>query len=283
MNEFTLDYRNLVYAESRIITVSRWRKRNSDYHLRCVYYINEVGNDKGFHNFFNENLDVMDYPQARKYLNWKAPKEIKRPYITRKQRMAGYTEEAHEAQNKYLSLRVYPSSKFYYAVGNSQQERESVFRDAIRQSMIRLITETKIPLKWVAAVNASASYMVGIIIIPKTIFDGETNQSVVVKNCFPPSFFSRGKPTAAENTNHIEKMIATALFDCAAQTKDFENRIDDLIEISRKYKFELPISYYALRYLDGEGNLITEREKMRLSFNKRYEQFALERTSPAKS
>lgn len=259
-----LSYRDLVYTETRIVTVSKWRKRNSDYHLRCVYYSNEVGKDKGFHNFFNESLDVMDYPQAAEHLNWKAPKKkIKRPYITRKQRMAGYFEEAPEAQNKYLSLRVYPVSKFYYAVGNSRQERESVFRDAIRQSMIRLITETKIPLKWVAAVNASASHMVGVIIIPKTIFDGETGQSVVVKDCFPKPFFKRDK-TTPENINHIEKEIAKALFDCAALDEKFENRIDDLIEISRKYKFELPVSYYALRYLDGEGNLITERERRSL-------------------
>ncbi len=50
-------------------------------------------------------------------------------------------------------------------------------------------------------------------------------------------------------------------FECAAQDKNFENRIDDLIEVSRRYKFQLPVNYYAFRYLDDEGNLITERER----------------------
>lgn len=256
-----------IYSNTRIVAVSRWKNSCSDYYLSTIYYQSCAGYDTGYRNFFNENLDVMTVAPARKHLNWKAPKKkIKRYYITRKQRMAGYSEEAPEARNKYLSLRIYPSNKFYYAIGNSRQERESVFRDAIRQSMIQLSDETKTPLKWVAAVNASEPAMVGVIIMPKTVFDGETKQSVEVKDCFPPSCFIREKPTE-ENTNHIERMIATALFDCAAQTEDFENRIDYLIEISRKYKFKLPLNYYALRYLDAEGNLITEREKMLLSFN----------------
>ncbi len=104
----------------------------------------------------------------------------------------------------------------------------------------------------------------------------------MIEKCFPSSFFKRDAPTA-ENINLIEKTIAKAFFDCAVHNENFEYQIDRMIEISRKYKFELPLSYYAFRYLDDEGNLITEGEKMRLNFNKRYEQFRLETTNRAES
>ncbi len=278
---------DLIHSDSRIVAVSKWRNPCRDYHLRYIYYATEAGYDKGFRNFFNESLDVMTVAQAQKHLNWEMPKRVKKRkrYATRKHSLNHSFDELPASLNKYLTLCVYPSSDFYYCSGKSQNERELAFLNAVRQSMIQLIAETELPLNWVAAVNASSIYMRAMIVVSKKIFDSEKREFTILDKkhkCFPPSFFSREKPTA-ENTNHIEETIAKAFFDCAAQTEDFENRIDKLIEISRKYKFELPLNYYAFRYLDDKGNLITEREKMLLSSNKRYEQFTLERKSPAKS
>ncbi len=79
----------------------------------------------------------------------------------------------------------------------------------------------------------------------------------------------------------MENTIAKAFFECAAQCEDFEKRIDRFIELSRKFNFELPLSYYPHRYLDEEGNLMTEMEKMRFDYNKKREQFELTQISPA--
>jgi hypothetical protein len=248
---------NLARSNKRIVAVSKWRNPPTVHHLKDIYYRNWVGYDRGYRNFFNENLDVMGVAQAQKHLDWKLA-----------------------ANNGYSTLCIYPSSDFYFCFRESRAEKESIFRDAIRQSMIHLTNEVNFSLDWVAAVNASCCFMVGIVVISEVGFDAEIGQIRFLKNCFPKSFFERNKPTA-ENTNYIENTIAKAFFERAAQAENFEMRIDNLIEISRKYKFELPLSYYAFRYLDDEGNLITEREKMRLSFNKRYEQFRLETTNPA--
>ena len=162
----------------------------------------------------------------------------------------------------FYPLCVYPNSMFYWATGKSDLERKTDFRNVIRHSMIQLVAETEIPLNWVAAVRvAKSSEMVAMIVVSKKIFDMEMGEFILLKECFPFVFYDRAK-SIYDGLNHIEFTIAKSFFECAAQSENFESRVDDLIKISRKYKFELPLSYYAFRYLDAEGNLMTAHEKM---------------------
>jgi hypothetical protein len=173
-------------------------------------------------------------------------------------------------RHKILKLFIFPSRSLFNCFKNLKIERELAVQNVIRKSVERLLIETKSPLRWVAAVDSSPFQPFGMVILLREIFNVETLQFQIVKNCLPQSFLERDEPKV-ENINIIEKIFAQTFFECAEQDENFENLIDDFIYISRKYKFELPLSYYAFRYLDDEGNLITKHEKMRLSFNKRYE------------
>ena len=227
---------NLIRSDRRIVAVSKWKNQSSVYHLKGIYSKNRTGYEKGYRNFFNELANTLTVAQAADCLNWKL------------------------SSSNYLTLQIYPSSEFYFSISDSRDERENIFRAVIRRAMTRLIREISLPLNWVAAVNASSPFMVGTVVISKVIFDDKTRKSKVVKHYFPRSFFERNEPTA-ENVNHIESAIAESFFECAALTEDFESRIDRLIEISRRYNFKLPVRYYAFRYLDGAGNLMTELER----------------------
>lgn len=251
---------NLRFSNKRIVAVSKHYKFLTDSHLQSLYYRYPIRKGKGFRNFFNVNSDKVTCAEARKHLIWLNNTSIK---------------------YRILKLFVFPSYSLFNCFGNLETERESVFQNVIRESVERLLTEAKLPLRWIAAVDANQFEPFGIVILSREIFDVETSEFYTVKNCFPKYFLERDEPKS-ENINFIEKTFAQTFFECAAQNENFENRIDDLIKVSRKYKFELPLSYYAFRYLDDEGHLITEREKMRLSFNKRYEKFRLETTNSAK-
>jgi hypothetical protein len=250
---------NLRFSNKRIVAVSNHYKRLPDSHLQYLYYQYPTRKEKGFRNFFNVDSDKVTCAEARKYLIW-----LNNTFL----------------KYRVLKLYVFPSCSLFNCFGSSEVERESAFQNVIRQSVERLLTEAKLSLRWIAAVDANRFEPFGVVVLSREIFDVETSEFYAVKNCFPKSFLERDEPKS-ENINFIEKTFAQAFFESAARNENFENRIDDLIEVSRKYKFELPLSYYAFRYLDDEGNLITEREKMRLNFNKRYEQFRLETTNPA--
>ena len=177
-------------------------------------------------------------------------------------------ESGAESINKYSTLCIYPNSEFYWCIGRSNVERKNAFRDVIRHSMNQLVSETGLPLKWVAAVQAdSSSKMIAMIVTTKKIPDPETGQFRMLKKCFPPSFLDR-KLLSAKDMGYAESIIARAFFECAVQSANFEKCIDNFIELSRKYNFELPLNYYPYRYLDEAGNLMTEAEKMRSDFHK---------------
>lgn len=230
---------NLRFSNKRIVAVSSRYKHLSDSHLQSLYYRYPARKGKGFRNFFNSESDKIACTEARKHLIWLRNTLLK---------------------YRVLKLFVFPSCSLFNCFGEAETERETAFQNVIRASVERLLNEAKLPLRWIAAVDADRFEPFGVIILSREIFDLEASEFYTVKNCFPKSFFERDEPKS-ENINFIEKTFAQTFFESAAQNENFENRIDDLIEVSRKYGFELPLSYYAFRYLDAEGNLITERER----------------------
>lgn len=216
---------NLRFSDSRIVAVSSHPKFVSGNHLHYIYYSYPIYARKGFRNFFNVNSNVMTCAKAQKYLDW---------------------SRTSFNRNKILTLHIFPSRPLLNCFGKSEAERGEVFQSVIREAVKRLLVEANLFLKWIAAVDASRYQPRGIVVIPKTVFDVETRQFKTVKNCFPRPFLERNEPKS-ENTNFVEKIFAQTFFDIAAQDENFENRIDDLIEVSRRYKFQLPVNYYAFR------------------------------------
>lgn len=55
-----------------------------------------------------------------------------------------------------------------------------------------------------------------------------------------------------------------------------EYDIDELIKLARDTNFELPIEFYAHRYLDAEGNLMTKHEKDMLDHRRKMDKWNAE-------
>lgn len=210
---------SLFRSEKRIIAVSWWKDSSSVSHLENISYKNWNGCGRGYGRFLNETASKMTPSKAKDCLNWKI-------------------------SSKNLTLQIYPSNDFYYCFNESSEEREFLFRAAIRRAMIQMKDEINLPLNWVAAVSASYPMMATIVI--SKIIPNKKQKFKEVDKCFPASFFRRDK-SAIQNLNYIEYSVAKAFFECAGQTIKFQSRIDDLIRIARKYDFDLPVGYYAFR------------------------------------
>ncbi len=230
---------NFLFADHRIIIVTAHLRIATKSNLDFIYYRYSNYAKNGFRNFFNLHSDKMTCTEARKFLEW---------------------DNIYFNRTKILTLHFFPSHPLLNCFGSSEEEREKVFRNIIRETVERLMTEAKLSLNWVAAVDVNSYEPRGIVVMHKMIFDAKKSKFKVLKHCFPKSFLVHDEPRA-KTLNFMEKTFTEIFFDRAAQGEDFENRIDDLILISRKYKVKLPLSYYAFRYLDSKGNLITECEK----------------------
>lgn len=109
-------------------------------------------------------------------------------------------------KNKVLILYIYPSRPLFNCLGHSETESEMVFQNVIREAVDQLMIEAQLSMKWVAAVNANHRQPFGMVIIPKLIFDDETWQFKLVKNCFPKPFLERDAPESDKYKSYRENI-----------------------------------------------------------------------------
>lgn len=159
--------KNLRFSDSRIVAVSSHPKSVSGNHLHYIYYSYPIYTRKGSRNFFNVNSNVMTCAEAQKYLNW---------------------SRTSFNRNKALTLHIFPSRPLLNCFGNSEAERGEIFQNVIRTAVKRLPVEAKLSLKWIAVVDANRYQPRGMGIIPRTVFDTETQQFKTVKNSFQDLF-----------------------------------------------------------------------------------------------
>lgn len=276
----------------RIFSVYRWRNPPVKSFLKNLYYYNWVGDEKkGYRNFFNHEQNHMTVGQAKDYLNW------------------NFFDNAH-----FTAFRIYTDWTIKRLSGSSREEKEICFRDLIRDAVPKLLDKIGIDLNWIGAVNAKSTDMVAMIVFSNVVlsekikadlfkeakpreatfddcqkflekrsakrdffeYKDEIENFTILKKCIPHDLTVQWE-AHKDNMSIIGNILANSFYLNMLESDDrSEYDIDELIKLARDTKFELPIEFYAHRYLDAEGNLMTKDEKDMLDHRRKMDKWKAE-------